>query len=76
MDYELSNGKIVSFYSNTGLARFMFLCMPFKGLSFKETPKLVLNKEVEDIVKLAKCFINKRAEREKYIQSFDDDIPF
>ncbi|QQG33695.1 hypothetical protein PQC34_gp039 [Cronobacter phage A24] len=82
MHFELSNGDSVELRGNSQAARFIYLAMPFQGLTFaegQEKPRITMTPEVRAIIRLSETFRAKMMERAMRLErelGFDDDIPF
>lgn len=76
MLYKLSNGKEVNLATNTDVAKFIYLVMPYKNLYFVEDkPKLVITDLVTQIIQHAETV--RRIVRKREMDNFDwDKIPF
>jgi len=79
--FELSNGDSVELRGNSQAARFIYLAMPFQGLTFaegQEKPRITMTPEVRNIIRLSEKFRARLIERALKIEDFfqDEDIPF
>lgn len=81
MHFELSNGDSVELRGNSQAARFVYLAMPFQGLTFaegQEKPRITMTTEVKHIIRLSETFRTRLIERAERLDDFfqDEDIPF
>lgn len=90
MYYNLDDGNQVNLRGNVEAAKFVYLVMPFKGLSFVgERPHITVNADVRKIIGIHNIMVKRREEYDRKVNEImvnlimgpsfvelDDDIPF